>query len=130
MRGHGKVLVMDDEDMVRQLVGQMLERLGYEVELAKDGAEVIERYRHTFESGNPFDAVILDLTVSGGMGGKEAINKLLAVDAKAKAIVSSGYSNDPIMADFDKFGFLDVIPKPYEIEPLSRVLNKVVTMAR
>jgi PAS domain S-box-containing protein len=125
--GKGRVLVMDDEDMIRGVAGEMLNRIGYEVEFARDGTEAIELYRKAVESSRPFDVVIMDLTIPGGMGGREAIKRLLEIDPGIKAIVSSGYSNDPVMSEFSKYGFRDVIPKPYEIEGLSEVLNRVIT---
>ncbi len=83
-------------------------------------------YKHAKTSGKPIDAVIMDLTIPGGMGGKEAVMKLLKIDSKAKIIVSSGYSNDPIMADFRKYGFHDVIAKPFKIRELSRVVYNAI----
>lgn len=124
--GKGRVLVMDDEDMVRDVAGNVLKYIGYEAEAAKDGAEAIELYRKGMESGRPFDAVIMDITIPGGMGGKEAIKKLLEIDPNVKAIVSSGYSEDPVMAEFRKYGFCGVIAKPYEAEQLSRALSDVI----
>lgn len=124
--GKGRVLVMDDEDIVRDAAGSVLKCIGYEAEAAKDGAEAIEIYRKGMESGRPFDAVIMDLTIPGGMGGKEAIKRLLEIDPDAKAIVSSGYSEDPVMAEFRKYGFCGVIAKPYETEQLSRALSDVI----
>jgi CheY-like chemotaxis protein len=96
------------------------------VEFACDGGEAIERYRNAKERGQPFDAVIMDLTIAGGMGGKDTIRKLLEYDPDAKAIVSSGYSNDPIMANFREHGFRDVIVKPYKTIDLSRVLHAMI----
>lgn len=124
--GKGRVMVMDDEDMVRDAAGSILKYIGYEAEAAKDGAEAIELYRKGMESGRPFDAVIMDLTIPGGMGGKEAIKRLLEIDPNVKAIVSSGYSEDPVMAEFRKYGYRGVIAKPYEAEQLSRVLSDVI----
>jgi len=124
--GKGKILVMDDEKVVREVAGNMLDILGHEVEFASDGAEAIESYKIARESGQPFDVVILDLTVPGGMGGKEAIRKLLEIDPGVKAIVSSGYSNDPVMAEFRGYGFRGVIAKPYKIKELSEVLYNVI----
>ena len=108
------------------MAGQMLNRLGYEVSLSQDGAEAVEQYRQSLESGQPFDAVILDLTVPGGMGGEQTIEKLRELDAKVKVIVSSGYSNDPIMSDFRKYGFCGVVTKPYDIKELSKKLSEVI----
>lgn len=118
----GKILVMDDEEMIRLVARTMLKRIGYEVEFANDGAEAIELYKKAKELGQPFNAVIMDLTVPGGMGGKEAIKKILEVDPEVKAIVSSGYFNDPVMADFRKYGFHGVVAKPYTIGELGEAL--------
>ncbi|MFC2003114.1 PAS domain S-box protein [Chloroflexota bacterium] len=125
--GTGKVLVMDDEEIVRELLYQGLTGYGYEVEVTEDGAEAIERYSEAKELGKSFDAVIMDLTIPGGMGGKEAIKKLLEIDPDAKVIVSSGYSADPIMANFEEHGFSAAIAKPYIIEQLGETLFKLLT---
>lgn len=117
---------MDDEEMVRLVARTMLKRIGYEVESATDGAEAIELYKKAKESGQPFDAVIMDLTVPGGIGGKEAIKRILDVDPEVKAIVSSGYFNDPVMADFKRYGFCGVVAKPYTIGELSKVLSALM----
>jgi len=119
--------VMDDEEAIRELLHSELSDVGYDVELASDGAEAIELYVEARESGRPFDAVILDLTVPGGMGGKQAISKLIEIDLDVKAIVSSGYSNDPIMADYQKHGFKGVVAKPYNIEELERALHSILS---
>jgi PAS domain S-box-containing protein len=124
--GKGKILVMDDEDIIREMAQELLRGLGYEVELAGDGAEALTRYQEARASGAPVDAVIMDLTIPGGMGGEEAIQKLLAVDPEARAIVSSGYSNNPVMADYKKYGFSGVLAKPYRITELSAVLQSVM----
>lgn len=125
--GKGRVLVMDDEEIVRAVAEAILSELGYEVEFAVDGAAAIEAYKFAKKSGKPFNAVILDLTIPGGMGGKETIKKLLEVDPAVKTIVSSGYSSDPIMSDFTKYGFSAVIAKPYRVAELSRIIHQVVT---
>jgi PAS domain S-box-containing protein len=124
--GAGKVLIMDDEEMVREITMLMLSQLGYETVPAKDGREAIGLYRQEMAGGRPFDAVIMDLTIPGGMGGRETIRKLLEIDPGARAIVSSGYANDQILSDFQQYGFQDVIPKPYKIQDLSRVLHNVL----
>ena len=103
----------------------MLYKLGYEVSVARDGNEAIEIYRQAQQSQKPFDAVIMDLTVPGGMGGKEAIQKLKKLDPHIKALVSSGYSNDPIMSNFRDFGFQGVVKKPYLIQDMSDALQSV-----
>ncbi len=123
--GEGRVLVMDDEPDILTLSQVVLKRLGYEVEVASDGTEALRRYRAAAEAGKPFDAVIMDLTVPGGMGGKEAIRHFREFDPQVRAIVSSGYSNDPVMADFQKHGFRGVVAKPYQIADLAKTLKEV-----
>jgi len=124
--GTGRVLVMDDEEVVREVAIQILGHLGFEAEAVSDGAEVIARYQESKAAGRPFDAVIMDLTVPGGLGGKEAVVRLLEIDPGAKAIVSSGYSNDPVMARFEEYGFSGVVSKPYTIKDLSETLRDVM----
>jgi len=122
----GTILVMEDERMLRSLTGQMLERLGYEAKLVRDGDEAIALYEKALASREPFDAVILDLTVKGGMGGKEAIGKLKEMDPDIKAIVSSGYSDDPVMTNWRKFNFGGAIFKPYRKEDLKMALRRLL----
>ncbi|PKM76722.1 MAG: hypothetical protein CVU90_11095 [Firmicutes bacterium HGW-Firmicutes-15] len=124
--GQGKILIMDDEAIVRETLGRMLKHLGYNTVFASDGQEAIDLYIISQELGEPYDAVIMDLTIAGGMGGKEAVKRLLSIDSQAKVLVSSGYSNDPVMADFKKYGFCGSIPKPYEIAGVNQVLYEVV----
>ena len=124
--GNGKILVMDDDEMIRELSCVMLDRIGYEVATAREGAEAIALYKEAQESGQPFGVVILDFTISNGMGGKEAIQKLLEIDPEIKAIISSGYSNDPIMTNFREYGFSGVIPKPCKITELSEIVSNVI----
>ena len=125
--GRGKVLAMDDEDMIRDLMRHMLHRMGYEAVMARDGEETVHLYRRALEQGERYDVVILDLTVPGAMGGKETLDKLREIDPDVKAIVSSGYSNDPIMSDYKNYGFTGVVAKPYNIQNLSEALNAVFT---
>jgi signal transduction histidine kinase/CHASE1-domain containing sensor protein/ActR/RegA family two-component response regulator len=125
--GSGKILIMDDEEMIRQSLGDMISSFGYEVELAKDGKEAVECFEKAIKSGKPFDAVILDLTVPGGMGGKEAVWKLREIDPEIAAIVSSGYSNDPVLADFREYGFNGIIAKPYNPEQMRETLHRVLS---
>lgn len=124
--GSGRVLLMDDKHEVLEAVGEMLCHIGYEVDFAKDGIEALRKYKSARQSGKPFDSVIMDLTIPGGMGGEEALRKLLVIDPNVKAIVSSGYSSDPIMATYEKYGFKAVLPKPYELKKLSTVLSSVM----
>ena len=121
----GRILVMDDEESIRKLSKKRLSQLGYESELAKDGAQAIELYKKAMDSGQPFDAVILDLTVKGGMGGKDAVKALLKINPQVKAMVSSGYSNDPVMTDFRAHGFTGALPKPNTKKELIAALKNI-----
>jgi len=122
----GKILAMDDEVMIRELIGHMLRRLGYDAEVARDGEEAVHLYRCAFEAGAPFDGVILDLTVPGAMGGKATLDKLREINPDVKAIVSSGYSNDPIMSNYKNYGFCGVVVKPFNMQKLSETLKSVL----
>jgi signal transduction histidine kinase/ActR/RegA family two-component response regulator len=122
--GHGRILIMDDQEAVLRMAGRILNRLGYEAMLAMDGAQAVEIYREALRMQRPFDLVILDLTVPGGMGGARTITELLRIDSNVKAVVSSGYSNDPIMANYEDYGFCGIIPKPYTREQMAAVLKK------
>ncbi len=123
--GHGKILIMDDQEPILKMLGRMLNHMGYETAFAKDGSQAIEMYKEAQSVENPFDMVILDLTVPGGMGGAKTIPELLKIDPNIKAVVSSGYSNDPIMANYQSYGFADVVPKPYTKDQLVNLLNKI-----
>ncbi len=114
--------------MVLDVAKAMLERFGCTVEVAVDGNEAVKKYRESMESGNPFDAVILDLTISGGMGGKQTIIQLLSIDPEVKAIVSSGYSNDPVMASYSEYGFTDFIAKPFGSLELNKIIRKILNL--
>ncbi|MBI4326073.1 MAG: PAS domain S-box protein [Chloroflexi bacterium] len=126
-RGQGRILIMDDEESILELASVTLRHFGYEVLAAKNGEEAVTLYAQALEARRPFSAVIMDLTIPGGMGGKEAIKKLLTLDRKVKAIVSSGYSSDPVMANYRAYGFCGVVSKPYQIEELGRVVQEVLT---
>lgn len=108
-----KVLVMDDDEMVRFVAGETLKRYGFEVEFANDGSQAIELYRQHYQAGAPFAAVILDLNIPGGMGGAETMKHLLEIDPDAKGYVSSGRTDDPVMMNYASFGFSGTIEKPY-----------------
>jgi PAS domain S-box-containing protein len=122
--GSGRILVMDDEEALLILLTQILEWLGYEVECVRDGLEAIELYQKAKDSGRHFDIVLLDLTIPGGTGGKEVAARLREVDDSVILIVSSGYSNTPIMSEFRKYGFNDVLSKPWTPVQLSEVLRR------
>ncbi len=120
----GRVLVMDDNDYVRVSLERTLKRLGYEVATAEDGAQAVEIYRKAMREGKPFDIVIMDLTVPGGLGGTYTIGELKRIDPTVKAIVSSGYFNEPVMAEYRAYGFVDRIAKPFDVSDLRRLLRK------
>jgi two-component system, cell cycle sensor histidine kinase and response regulator CckA len=125
--GGRSVLVMDDVELIREMTCQMVHSLGYRAEACVDGVEAIACYRAALEAGAPFSAVIMDLTVPGGMGGREAARHILALDPDAQLIVSSGYSTDPIMAEYDKFGFCATLMKPYTVIEITHTLRKVLS---
>ncbi|NOY52306.1 MAG: response regulator [Deltaproteobacteria bacterium] len=124
--GSGRILVMDDEELIRKTLSRMLEKLGYKTDGVGNGTEALESYRKALQEGNPYRAVIMDLTIPGGMGGKEAVRKLLKIDPGAKVIVSSGYSQDEILAEYRRYGFSGIMTKPYETRKLSGVLERVL----
>ncbi|HEX3015658.1 MAG TPA: ATP-binding protein [Desulfobacteria bacterium] len=125
-RSKGRILVMDDEKVLRMMLKEMLAYLGYDAVCVKDGFEAIETYRKASLAGRKFDAMIMDLTVPGSMGGKEAIKRLLEIDPDVRAIVSSGYSTDPVMSNYQKFGFKAVVAKPYSMEELAETLEQII----
>jgi CheY-like chemotaxis protein len=118
-----KILIMDDDQAILEIATQMLNMMGFKTETATNGQEAVALYKKAQKDGRPFGAVLLDLTVPGGMGGKETVKQLANIDPEVKAIVSSGYANDPIMADYKSFGFSSVVPKPYDIEKLGEALR-------
>jgi len=128
VRHKAKILVMDDDELIRDLVTELLGAMGFEVSLARDGAEAIAAYVRERQVGRPFDVVVMDVTIPGGMGGKEAIQKLTAIDPGVKAIVSSGYSNDAVMAEYEKHGFVGVLPKPYTPNEIVELLEAVLSL--
>jgi len=125
-KGSGRILVMDDDKLILDMACQLLELFGYETESADDGLEAIKKYREAIENGTAFDAVIMDLTVAGGMGGKEAICALLEIDPEVKAVVSSGYSHDPVMSNYKSYGFKDILLKPYRKKDLGKTISMLL----
>ena len=116
------ILVMDDEKMIRDLVASMLEYLGCSVTTCTNGEEAIALYREAKESGHPYKSAIMDLIICCGMGGKYAAEHILKIDPNARLIVSSGYSDDPVMANHQSYGFRALLPKPYKVSGLAEVL--------
>jgi PAS domain S-box-containing protein len=119
------ILIMDDDDDVLDVAVNMLTLMGYRTAIAHDGAEAIAMYKQAMESGRPFDGVLLDLTIPGGLGGRDTVKQLAILDPEVKAIVSSGYANDPIMADYAAYGFKGVASKPYDMELLGNVIREL-----
>jgi PAS domain S-box-containing protein len=126
LKGSGKVLLIDDEEFLLEMASELLQHLGYTVETAIDGKEALDLYKKGLESGQKHTVVIMDLTIPGGMGGKETIRELKKIDPDAKTIVSSGYATDPILSNFKEYGFDAMLPKPYEVEELAKILHKVI----
>ncbi|KUO66303.1 MAG: hypothetical protein APF84_17890 [Gracilibacter sp. BRH_c7a] len=124
--GKGRFLVMDDEAGIREVIGDMLALLDCDASFASEGEEAIRLYREASERGQPYDAVIFDLTIPGGIGGKQAIAEIIKINPQIKAIVSSGYCNDDIMTDYQKYGFQAVLPKPFCLEELSRTITNTL----
>ena len=125
---NGKILLMDDEVMIRSIAGLMLLRLGYVSEVSQEGSEAINIYQQAMNSECPFDAVILDLSVKVGLGGLDTIKALKAIDPQVKAIISSGFSNDPVMMRFKEYGFHGSLPKPYRMEDIKDKLHKLTAL--
>jgi CheY-like chemotaxis protein len=117
---------MDDEPVVRIVAGELLRELGHEAEFAEHGDSAIEKYRRAKADGRPFDVVILDLTIRGGMGGEETLRRLLEIDPGVKAVVSSGYSDDEVVAMYRQHGFRSFLKKPYDMLELGRMLDDVM----
>ena len=122
----GRILLMDDEDIVKDIAGIMIRSLGHEVEMAEDGAETIAKFRESMKTDRQFDIVILDLTIRGGMGGEETIKELLQIDPDLKAIVSSGYTESSAISEYMTIGFKACLTKPYDIDSLNATLNSLL----
>ncbi|PLX47417.1 MAG: hybrid sensor histidine kinase/response regulator [Desulfobulbaceae bacterium] len=120
---HGRLLLMDDEEIILEVLGEMLSFLGCQADSVKDGHAAVERYDKARKAGTPYTGVIMDLTIPGGMGGRETLAALKEIDPQIRALASSGYANDPIMANFKEYGFCGVIPKPYKVEELSKAIS-------
>jgi signal transduction histidine kinase len=129
LSGSGRILVMDDEEVIRNLLRELLETLGYTVECVQDGAEAVVVYQCAHAARQPFAAVILDYTIPGSMGGLETLNHLRAIDPQVKALISSGYANNPVMADWAYYGFSGVVAKPYTMAQLQEALHNVLSGA-
>ncbi|MCK5707638.1 MAG: PAS domain S-box protein, partial [Candidatus Aureabacteria bacterium] len=121
-----KILIMDDEEDITTMLGDFFKRTGCQIEIASDGKEAIEKYKKAKEIGHKFDAVLLDLTIPGGMGGQETLEELKKHDRDVKAFVMSGYSNDPVMSDYEEYGFKGIIQKPFDLEDVVDVIKKAV----
>jgi CheY-like chemotaxis protein len=126
MAGKGKILLMDDEQIILDVTLEVLKFLGYDVMFANDGAAAIELYKREKNAGAPFDVVILDLSIPEGMGGKEAIRHLREFDPGVKAVVSSGYTNDPVVMDYTGHGFSGKLSKPYKINDMKTILEQLL----
>ena len=126
MTSKGKVLLMDDEQIILDVTLEVLKFLGYSVMFAREGLAAIELYKNEKAAGVPFDLVILDLSVPDGIGGKEAIGLLKAFDPDVNAVVSTGFSNDPVVLDFASYGFSGKLTKPYKINDLKKVLEQLI----
>ena len=118
---------MDDEEPIRMMTQALLERLGLQVKVTCEGDEAIREYVTARTAGEPYDVVIFDLTVPGAMGGADAMREILKIDPTARGIVSSGYSSDPVMANFRTHGFRGSVPKPYRIADIARTIREVMT---
>lgn len=126
IRGHGRVLLVDDEEIIRRSAGGLLRRLGYEVDMAEDGSAAIRLFRRAVKENRPFDAVIMDLTIPGGMGGEDTVQELKKIDPAAKVVVSSGYSNDAVLSRYEEYGFCAAVTKPWRVEELSEALERAI----
>jgi signal transduction histidine kinase/ActR/RegA family two-component response regulator len=127
--GKGRVLIMDDEEMILKIARELLQFMGYEVTTAQSGEETIGFYKQAMELKKPFDAVVLDLAIPGGMGGKEVMHELITIDPHVKAIISSGYLNDQVVKDFKNYGFSGMLTKPYEANELDDKLRSIIKRA-
>jgi CheY-like chemotaxis protein len=121
-----KILIMDDQELILESSSELLRILGYVVETAKTGEEAVNVFKEAIDDGEPFDLVILDLTVPGGMGGVKTLKAMKEINQDFKAIVSSGYSNDPIMSDYKNFGFDGILIKPFKLDILQQIIDDLL----
>jgi DNA-binding NtrC family response regulator len=128
--GVGCVLLMDDEPDIRGIAQQMLEHLGYQVCPVSDGSEAVEAFSDAIKGGSPFDVVVVDLTVPGGMGAVETVERLMSLDPRVRAIVSSGYSNDPVLSEFERYGFCAMVAKPFNLHELAKAVRNAMLARR
>ncbi|MDD1743975.1 MAG: response regulator [Methanomassiliicoccales archaeon] len=126
MSTKGRVLVLDDDPPVLEILGDVLSYLDYEAVLTRSGEETINAFRKQSLTGKPFDLVILDLTVKGGLGGRDVIGMLMIIDPDVRALVSSGLANDPVVENYRAYGFCGLVPKPFTVEELSESLEKAM----
>jgi DNA-binding NtrC family response regulator len=124
--GPVRILVMDDEMMIRDLCTRMLEKMGYETDVADNGETALRKFAEGLSTGKRLDAAILDLTVKGGLGGREIVNRMTGLDPRIKVIASSGFADDPAMGDPAAFGFAGVLAKPYTWETLKNLLDDLL----
>lgn len=127
--GKKRILIMDDEEIIRSVVGVLLQHLGYDSAFAEEGQEALTLYREAMEAGTPFDVVVLDLTIPDGMGGEETIGKLKEMDPNVTAIVSTGYAGGEIVSNYQQYGFSAVVNKPFNMQGLQEVIEKVLAPA-
>ena len=126
MHGPVRILFMDDEELILQVGGTILRRFGYEVTPVADGEAAVKEYAQALQEGRPYGLVVLDLTVPGGMGGRQALEQLLKLDPSVRAIVSSGYANDLVLSNYQAHGFLGMVSKPYDIADLTHTIERVL----
>jgi CheY-like chemotaxis protein len=126
MTSKGKILLMDDEQVILDVTHEVMKFLGYDVMFAKEGAFAVELFTREMMGGRPFDLVILDLSVPEGMGGKEAFEKIREVDPSVKVVISSGYTSDSMMTDYARFGIDGILAKPYRITDIRALLEKLI----
>jgi Response regulator containing CheY-like receiver, AAA-type ATPase, and DNA-binding domains len=126
MESKGKVLLVDDEEIIIDVSKEVLRFLGYDAVFAREGRAAMDLYRQEKEAGRPFDLVIIDLTMPEGMDGRETIEKLREYDSRVKAVVSSGYANDPVVQDYGRYGFSGRLTKPYRINEMKAILEELI----